>query len=286
MKQQLLKNAESNIIVCLKAYPSTCTCSILENGLSIATPTVTLGKSIALTGACGLGTNNPSSVQGVLSSPLKYFGKPFRLFNTKGQSEVVTIDGASMSEIYTRETLKYAYAQNDFLRQLIATVTYTGTEFKQNLIARFTSTSDEGVEHIDIVFDVVEHLVKQPITIDNLDDYNPIFKSLNFDANVNWERQLELAWSEVLNDLNAGGIDVYSIMDTDALAVLQWQKLNKHYGEILVQAGRLNLGQAKYFLEEYQKNLEARTRRIDWLDKNGNAIPDERKRENRHKFVP
>lgn len=216
-------------------------------------------------------------------------GVPYRLANTKGQSEWIQLrsvgTGAAPITCDTDQPLEYSYATSDTLSDPRVTFAITAGQFPdvtyvgRNYRVRFDATIGSRHEYVDILFDVVAHLSAQPVTAANLRSWDPgLHRLLPTECRgTNWGEQLAIAWESVKSDLGDYGLRPGTVMDDGKLARLQllrFKELLSEDGRRLVD-GSSPLEAARYFHDAYVDEQVKVCKSLDlWVDKNRNLAPD------------
>lgn len=211
--------------------------------------------------------------------------EPYRLDNSAGQHEWVRfIKLPTSRNAIVSEELEYDYEDGDTIVGTWVTRAVTDTESADlgiNYRARFTATIGSSTVIKDILFDVVKSKLDQPLTPDNLVEYDPLInRQLPAEiAGTDWGKYLGKTWDLVYQDLINQQLHPSRIIDPDQLAPLHFYKFKMRLAEDgLLSAEELNMyqGQAiKHFMFQYTNHLQMIIKQLSWYDSNEDLIPDD-----------
>jgi hypothetical protein len=173
-----------------------------------------------------------------------------------------------------QEEFKYDYAAADVFESPEVTFTVTAPVSGKvgiNYRARFIATMPDGsVEVEDVIFDVVNSRLEQPITDQNITDYDPNLLKL-VPSNLRgtrWKAQLVIAWDAVYQDLVTEKLIPHRYMDHHRLAMVHFYKFKVILSENGYRIGEeeFPLQHAKHFRAVYRAELDDAVKQSSWYE--------------------
>ena len=287
MKSQVIEDTQDTISCRFSRRPSACTVALYKaNGdeLAAASATgVTLGAQCTVGAASGYSQSDRRTLTLVETGYSDLvLHRPYLIRNASQQQEIVQF--TKLPSDYAAEVaeeLEYDYASSDTLEDCLVERTITSTESADiglNFRARFTATVSGSTVVKDVIFDVVKSKLCQPITADNLTDYDPMInRQLPAEiAGTDWERQLEKAWDLVYQDLIAQGLHPSRLMDEKQVAILHYHRFKKLLAENGITASQdiFPMQAVKHHAFEYTNQMNLIRTQLTWYDEDEDLVPD------------
>lgn len=258
--QALVDSTTDQLEATFSRRPSSCSVTLYDeagNELAAAEAAV-LGASCTITAASGTSQTNARQVTVDSVTNVDWLGT-YLLINADKQRETVQVLAAPSSGVLElADELQYDYAVGDTLESPRVVRTLTAAETaaaRRTCRARFAATMpDSTVEVEDVLFDVVEHRLEQPLTARNLHQYSPrLLDLLTHNARgTAWHNALAAAWDTVYQDLVTNGVVPSRYMDGDRLIQLHLAKLREQLASDGIVAVR-----EEYPLQAYDKFARA-----------------------------
>lgn len=286
-KFQIIQGTSKEISCSFSERPSVYSCALFKPDKTVLAASgicSTSGLQVTVSDDSG----NSQSDRNELSlcepsySSLK-IGNTYKLTNASQQYEYVKLSALPSSrEASVLEPLKFDYEDGDSLQETNVTRTITTDESATlglNYRARFTATLSDGSYIEDVLFDVVNSICEQPITAENLADYD--FVLANDDRHEglegsNWERQLEIAWHDVLVDIRGLQIRPENLLDEKQLATLHLLKFKHNLARIGISPEDHPSGYAlQEYRTEYIQLLDLIKDSFSWNDKDEDLVNDD-----------
>lgn len=289
MKKQIIQETSDTVSCRFENRPSACTVALYAaDGSELAADGVT---GVTLGAECTVASDSgyaQSDRRLLILTSAGYsdlvVDEPYRLDNSAGQHEWVRFIKLPIDRnAIVAEELEYDYEADDTLVGTWVTRAVTDAESVDlgiNYRARFTATIGSETIVKDVLFDVVKSKLDQPITPDNLVEYDPMInRQLPAEiAGTDWAKYLEKTWEMVYQDLINQQLHPSRIIDSDQLAPLHFYKFKMRLAEDgLLSAEELNMyqGQAiKHFMFQYTNQMQMIIKQLSWYDSDEDLIPD------------
>lgn len=233
-----------------------------SSGAVLATPGVTLGYASSTVGTWGISSNDPRTILVESTSGLGWLSRVWLVSPTL-RRQALTALSAVDGYVSFAEPLMFDCPGGSSLESADAYCELSATDTavpEQHLKARFTATMPDGqTETADVMFDIVPHILRQPITPETLTSDDPMLSVLLPDQlrGTDWTELLSRSWESVVRDIAIQGYRPSLIMDESALRDLHLYKFKTRLCESGFKVGLEEYpGQwAKYFAGRYDKLL-------------------------------
>lgn len=287
MKFQVIEDTQDTISCRFSRRPSACTVAIYKADGSALTAASATGVTLGAQCTVGDSSGYSQSDRRLLTlSETGYSGlvllRPYLIRNVSQQEEIIRFlklptDYAAVTD----EELQYDYASADTLEDCLVERTITATESADiglNFRARFSATVSGSTVIKDVLFDVVKSKLDQPITADNLSDFDPLInRQLPAEiAGTDWERQLAKAWDLVYQDLIAQGLHPSRLLDEKQVAILHYHRFKKLLAENGITASQdiYPMQAVKHHAFEYANQMSLIRTQLTWYDEDEDLAVD------------
>ena len=290
MKKQIIQGTADAVSCRFEDRPSACTVALYgADGSELAADGAT---GVTLGAECTVASDSGYSQSDRRQLTLNSTGysdlsvnEPYRLDNASGQHEWVRfLKLPTDRDAVVSEELEYDYEADDTLVGTWVTRAVTDSESADlgiNYRARFAATVGSSTVIKDVLFDVVKSKIEQPLTPDNISEYDPLInRQLPAEiAGTDWSKYLEKVWDLVYQDLINQQLHPSRIMDPDQIAPLHYYKFKMRLAEDgLLSAEELNMyqGQAiKHFAYQYTNHMQMILKQMSWYDADEDLVPDD-----------
>lgn len=284
-RKQVLKNTSETLYTSFPSRPTVASGLCYDSSgsaiTSLSSDPISLGVSLTVSGECGYSQNNRRTLSLNTTTGLEW-NKTYLVTNTSSQQEYVKLLSIPTTRICELdEELRYDYTTGDALTDpsvgLALTPSETDNLGTNNRIRIEALFSDGSREWKDILFDVVLHKVEQPITSQNLRDYDATL-SIQISSEqrgTDWSNLLEIAWQQVCEDIYSEDKEPSNVIDSNQLALLQLYKLRQLLSEqgIVLLKETSPLDAAKYFKAQYIESFTRIRSTIRWNDEAKDLAP-------------
>lgn len=259
--------------------PSSGTITIYDSGgneVLSATDLSDLGASTTLSAAAGISQSNSRIVQ--VSSATGFLpNDTVKIKDAYGISENHVLAGADGYTMFVADTLVNDYPIGSTVQTTEVSYEVDDDLFSQvetSCRARFNLTIGSATEIRDIVFDVVHSPITQPLTVENLPEYDPTAAAQLPSSCKDWGKTLEHAWDRTIHYLSASGLYPKYAIDKEQLMLLHHLAFRWNLAEqgIEPHSDWIAGGAIGYFRSEFFATLE--TLKVRWLDTSNDLAPN------------
>lgn len=280
--RQILQNTAPRVEVTFSRRPASVACAVYDsNNTLLAEPTITLGLSTTTICPWGISNLNPRTFQVASTARMNWLNKLLIISPAKSQQSITVISAGADGYVDIQEELVFDFPAGSTIESpdAYAHLTTTETATDQSLKIRFTATMPSGeIEIQELMYDVVAHILEQPITIHNLSKIAPGLHRLMDEQmrGTDWADLLESVWETVFRDLVRKGIKASRIMDEAQMKDVMLYKFQQRLCEsgLKMSAEDIPLVSAKYFASQYDAILNGTASAIEDYDSNDDGARD------------